>query len=113
LLRALRFRAETPIRGMMSIAAATEIAWLFVRSDESVRIEMTRNSTGYRLDVWGPGRSRAAHEFDDAPAAISAAEMHQKSLIDQGFALQARAERRAGGERRRGSRSVQPDRRQR
>ena len=95
---------------MSTTTTATEIAWLFVRADESVRLEMTRSSSGYRLDMWGPGRARASHEFDDAPAAISTAEMHQKALVEQGFALQARAERRAGGEKRRGS---QTERRQR
>jgi hypothetical protein len=98
---------------MSTATPATEIAWLFIRAEESVRVEMTRNPSGYRLDVWGPGRARAAHEFEDAPAAISAAEMHQKALLDQGFALQARAERRASGDRRRGSRGAETDRRHR
>jgi hypothetical protein len=113
-LRTLRLRAVAPIRGVMStVTPATEIAWLFIRADESVRIEMTRSASGYRLDVWGPGRARAGHEFDDAPAAISAAEMHQRSLVDQGFSLQARAERRASGDRRRNTRGADNERRQR
>ena len=97
---------------MSTVTPATEVAWLYIRADESVRIEMTRSSSGYRLDVWGPGRARAAHEFDAAPAAISAAEMHKRSLVEQGFALQARAERRAGGERRRSPRGPETERRQ-
>jgi hypothetical protein len=81
---------------MSTAAAVTEIAWLFVRAEESVRLEVTRNAPGHRLDVWGPGRARASYEFAGAAAALSAAETHHKTLMEQGFALQARAERRVG-----------------
>ena len=95
----------------MSVSSPTEIAWLFVRGDESVRLEVLQTSEEHQLEVWGPGRSRASYRFHVLAAAMSAVDAYQKELIGEGFTLQARAERRVARERRRGPRAPRADRR--
>ena len=89
----------------------TEIAWLFVRGEESVRLEVIRAAEEFQLDVWGPGRARASHRFDALSAATTAVETHQQGLLGEGFVLQARAERRVTPDRRRHARPVTTERR--
>ena len=97
----------------MSVSAPTEIAWLFVRGEESVRLEVIQAAEEFQLDVWGPGRARASYRFNELAAATTAVEAHQQELLGEGFVLQARAERRAASDRGRHPRVRATERRKR
>ena len=95
----------------MSVSAPTEIAWLFVRGEESVRLEVLQMSEEFQLVVWGPGRAHASYQFGALSPALTAVEAHQRELLGEGFAIQARAERRTAAEGRRAPRVTTRDRR--
>lgn len=84
------------------------VAWLFVRGDETIRINVTAD--GLSLAANGPGHERKHFKFGDEPTATEFIRLYEHSLTGAGWALQAFVERRSsnrhsavpeGGDRRR------------
>jgi hypothetical protein len=65
------------------------------------------------LVVRGPGTALATYEFPDLKALMEFATLQERRLHDEGFQLQAIAERRTGQDRRQTSRPDGVDRRRR
>ena len=86
--------------------------WLFTRGDASVRMTVDEQALGVVLIVRGPGTASAAYDFPDLHALMEFAALQEQQLQQEGFQLQAIAERRAG-DRRREPREGLADRRRR
>jgi hypothetical protein len=81
-------------------------AWLYVRGEQSVRVEMQDG----RLAVFGPGALYHEIQFDDGVAAMLEHSHIEQELVRDGWSLeQMTTERRGGQERRAAPRG--PDRR--
>jgi len=89
------------------------LAWLFVRSDESIRV--TRDSTGLVLLVCGPGSAEHSHHFDSEASLEDFRAWYEQRLDSEGWALKGVVERRVtvdrsdvpqSSERRRGHRPI-------
>jgi hypothetical protein len=79
-------------------------AWLFTRGDGSVTMTITADPGGIALIVLGPGDSSATYHFTQRSAVMAFAQAQEQKLLDEGFHLQAVAERRSGrGEPREGT----------
>jgi hypothetical protein len=89
-------------------AASHRTAWLFTRGDSSVTMSVNEDKSGLALVVLGPGAASATYRFTQKTALTAFAEAQEQKLLDEGFQLQAVAERRSG---RRGSRPGGPERR--
>lgn len=85
-------------------------AWLYTRGEESVAATVD-HAAGPVLIVRGPGKATATHDFIDLNALMEFAEAEEQRLRDEGFQLQAVAERRTGQDRRQVSRPNSVDRR--
>ena len=92
-------------------AASHRTAWLFTRGDSSVTMTVSDDASGIALVVRGPGAASATYPFTQMSALRTFAEAQEQKLFDEGFHLQAVAERRSGRDRRSASRSNLPDRR--
>ena len=89
-------------------------AWLFTRDRESIYVQLERqDGGGWRLIVHGPAEACKTYDFSDGDALVSFHESIEKHLVTAGFRLQAVAERRSGGDRRREGRVGSKDRRRR
>ena len=86
-------------------------AWLFTRDHESIYVQLERSDGGWRLFVNGPAEACKTYDFADGDALVSFHESIEKHLLNAGFRLQAVAERRSGGDRRREGRAGSKDRR--
>jgi hypothetical protein len=91
-------------------SASDRTAWLFTRGDPSVTMTASEDPTGIALVVLGPGAASATYRFTDMTSLTAFAEGQEQKLLDEGFHLQAVAERRAG---RTASPPGVPDRRRR
>jgi hypothetical protein len=88
------------------IAGLVETIWLFVRGSESVRLIRASMPEGRaRLLVYGPGNTRATHEFEDGSSCTARQSELERELVAGGFTLEQFTDRRGGGDRR----SVQRD----
>ena len=93
---------------VMEDNATDRTAWLFTRGNASVTMTITADPSGIALIVLGPGDSSATYHFTQRSAVTAFAQAQEQKLIDEGFHLQAVAERRSGrSEQREGA----PDRR--
>ena len=87
-------------------------AWLYTRGDASVSMTVDDQSAAAAvLIVRGPGTAIATHDFPDLKALMEFAEQQERRLQDEGFHLQAIAERRTGRDRRGAARPDAVDRR--
>jgi hypothetical protein len=85
--------------------ANTTTAWLYVRSDQSVRMVMDGGS----LAVYGPGDRYRHHIYDDRAAAMLEHASLEQQLVRDGWSLERMTtERRSGSDRRK---TVRSDRR--
>jgi hypothetical protein len=69
-------------------------AWLFTKDQQSVRMELRPTSHGMQLMIEGPGSASSTHDF---PAGASVERFRQdfeRKLSEDGYRLQAVAERR-------------------
>jgi hypothetical protein len=89
-------------------AALHRTAWLFTRGDSSVTMSVSEDDSGIALVVLGPGAATATYRFTHRNALTAFAQAQEQKLLDEGFHLQAVAERRSG---RRGPRPGGPERR--
>ena len=97
---------------MTSPAAVVQrTAWLFTRGDVSVSMTVDTHADGAVLIVRGPGTAHASYDFIDLAQLAEFADAEEQRLHNEGFHLQAVAERRSGRDRRDASRPDQPDRR--
>ncbi len=85
-------------------------AWLFIRGDSSVTMSVSEDDAGMALVVLGPGAATATYRFTHKNALTAFAQAQEQKLLDEGFQLQAVAERRSG---RGGPRPGGPERRRR
>jgi hypothetical protein len=77
--------------------AGTTRAWLYIRDQESMRVEMRDGS----LTLYGPGARLRTMEFADGAAATLAHLRLEQELVGSGWSLeQMTTERRSGQERR-------------
>ena len=83
------------------------LAWLFVRSGESIRI--LRDPGTFVLRVEGPGYNREVHSFKEEAELAEFQWAYEARLQADGWVLGASHERRSGRDRRANSRG--PDRR--
>jgi hypothetical protein len=97
-------REDVAIQG----AASHRTAWLFTRGDSSVTMSVNEDATGLALVVLGPGAASATYRFTQKTALTAFAQAQEQKLLDEGFHLQAVAERRSGRD---GSRPGGPERR--
>jgi len=91
-------------------AALHRTAWLFTRGDSSVTMSVSEDDSGIALVVLGPGADTATYRFTHENALTAFARAQEQKLLDEGFQLQAVAERRSG---RGGPRPGGPERRRR
>lgn len=85
-------------------------AWLFTRGDSSVTMSVSEDDSGMALVVLGPAAATATYRFTHKNALTAFAQAQEQKLLDEGFHLQAVAERRNG---RGGPRPSGPERRRR
>ena len=69
-------------------------AWLYTRGEASVHIEVTQRRGTLHVTMSGPGHAVASYTFPDRASLLAFADTQQRELIEQGFQLQAVAERR-------------------
>ena len=69
-------------------------AWLYTRPEESVRLELVATATGLQLTIDGPGEARTSYDFPAGTAVDGFREEYEQKLVNDGFRLQAVAERR-------------------
>lgn len=86
-------------------------AWLFIRDQESIYVQLEHPGEGWRLVLHGPGEGWKAYDFSDTDALITFHDSFERDLVAAGFHLQAVAERRRGEDRRSGRRAGGTDRR--
>ena len=88
---------------MKTFPARHEFAWLFMRNEESVRLQIHEHGEAFKLVINGPGVATTSHEFETISSLMIFVTDYQEQLRGQNFQLQASAERRAT------PRSVRPD----
>jgi hypothetical protein len=69
--------------------------WLFTRGNASVRMTVEEEPARTVLLVRGPGTAAAAYDFPDLTALMEFAALQESQLQEEGFQLQAIAERRS------------------
>ena len=75
-------------------------ALLYTKDEQAVRLEVHESPGVLRLIVFGPGNEHRALDFPDGTSLTEYQGTYERGLLDDGFQLQAIAERRAGAERR-------------
>jgi hypothetical protein len=75
-------------------------ALLYTKDEQAVRLEVEESPGVLRLIVFGPGNEHRAFDFPDGKALTEYQVAYERLLLDNGFQLQAIAERRAGADRR-------------
>ena len=75
-------------------------ALLYTKDEQAVRLEVLESPGVLRLIVFGPGNEHRAFDFPDGKSLTEYQVTYERGLLDNGFQLQAIAERRAGAERR-------------
>ena len=71
-----------------------QTAWLYTKNEQSVRLELVTTATGVQLTIDGPGAAKASYDFPSGTAVDGFRHEYEQKLIDDGFKLQAVAERR-------------------
>lgn len=66
----------------------TAAAWLFVRGDVSVRMEVWRQGDAFQLRIFGPGKERHALELTDLGTLMARQSELESALIADGFSLE-------------------------
>lgn len=84
----------------VSHEAVQRTALLYTNNDQAVRLEVYKSPATLRLLVFGPGREHRAFDFPDGKSLTEYLVKYERGLLDEGFHLQAVAERRGGGDRR-------------
>jgi hypothetical protein len=79
-------------------------ALLYTKNEQAVRLEVHESPGALRLLVFGPGSEHRAFDFPDGKSLTAYQITYERELLDDGFHLQAIAERRAGADRRASSR---------
>jgi hypothetical protein len=69
-------------------------AWLFTRNDDSVRMELQTSADGVQLVIEGPGEASSRFDFPPGTAVDNFRREFEQKLLDEGYRLQAVAERR-------------------
>ena len=77
---------------MTAVVEVPQLAWLFVRGGESIR--MTRLTMGATLLVYGPGAIEHSHHFNDEATLEDFRRWYHARLVDEGWFLQATGDRR-------------------
>ena len=80
------------------------VTWLFVRGDETIRVNRSANRLAVAAS--GPGHDRRVFRFADEVTAVEFLNLYERFLVDGGWSLQAFVERRS-----REVENVVPDRR--
>jgi hypothetical protein len=75
-------------------------ALLYTKDEQAVRLEVLESPGVLRLIVFGPGTEHRAFDFPDGKSLTEYQVTYERGLLDNGFHLQAIAERRAGADRR-------------
>ena len=75
-------------------------ALLYTKDEQAVRLEVLESPGVQRLIVFGPGNEHRAFDFPDGKSLTEYQVTYERGLLDNGFHLQAIAERRAGADRR-------------
>jgi len=75
-------------------------ALLYTKDEQAVRLEVLESPGVLRLIVFGPGNEHRAFDFPDGKSLTEYQVTYERGLLDNGFHLQAIAERRAGANRR-------------
>jgi len=75
-------------------------ALLYTKDEQAVRLEVLESPGVQRLIVFGPGNEHRAFDFPDGKSLTEYQVTYERGLLDNGFHLQAIAERRAGANRR-------------
>ena len=75
-------------------------ALLYTKDEQAVRLEVHEAPVGVRLIVYGPGTAYRAVDFPDGTSLTTHQMAFERGLLDNGFRLQAIAERRGGVDRR-------------
>jgi hypothetical protein len=76
------------------MSAMERTAWLFTRGQESVRMELRTMTAGVQLTIDGPGAATSTHDFPPGTSVERFREEYERKLREQGYRLQAVAERR-------------------
>jgi len=74
------------------------LAWLFLRSEDSIRI--VRDPGAFVLRIEGPGYEREVHAFKNEGEVATFQRNYEMRLTAEGWVLGASQERRSGRERR-------------
>jgi hypothetical protein len=78
----------------VQMSAMERTAWLFTRGQESVRMELRTMTAGVQLTIDGPGAATSTHDFPPGTSVERFREEYERKLREQGYRLQAVAERR-------------------
>jgi hypothetical protein len=87
-----------------SHATVQRTALLYTKDEQAVRLEVYQTPGVMRLIVFGPGNAHRAFDFPDGRSLTEYQVTFERGLLEDGFQLQAIAERRGGMERRARSR---------
>lgn len=77
---------------MTAVIDVPQLAWLFIRGGESIR--MTKLSMGGTLLVYGPGPVEHTHHFNDDAVLEDFRRWYHARLIDEGWFLESTSDRR-------------------
>ena len=69
------------------------VAWLFVRGEETIRVD--RSANGLAVAASGPGHDRRVFSFADEVTAAEFLNLYERFLAGGGWSLQAFVERRS------------------
>ena len=75
-----------------------QMAWLFTKNQQSVRIEVRSSPAGVQLLIEGPGAATSVHDFPPGTSVERFREDYERKLLTDGYRLQVVAERRGGDE---------------
>jgi hypothetical protein len=75
-------------------------ALLYTKDEQAVRLEVHESPGELRLMVFGPADEHRVFDFPDGKSLTEYQVTYERGLLDNGFHLQAIAERRAGADRR-------------
>ena len=85
---------------MASRQIVQRTASLYTKEGQAVRLEVQEGPGVLRIIVYGPGNAYRTFDFPDGESLMEYQLTYERELLDGGFQLQARAERRSGAERR-------------
>lgn len=80
-----------------SLDSAARVAWLFTRGEASVRIDLEASPGAVSVTFRGPGTRVEESSVADSAAALDLVRRKEQELVEEGFVLQAVADRRSAG----------------